>query len=82
MGMTAAEFYYILFDAILTGKNPAHGREGYYFLENGEYTHGQMAVAVAKALHKLGLIKSDEPVSLNEQELLITPMVRLQLPIH
>lgn len=68
----------ILFDAIISGKNPANGREGFYYLENGEYTHKQVAEAVAKALYKLHKVDSDQPVILTEAEHEAVPMVMLR----
>jgi len=64
-----AQFYYILFDAIVSGKQPDHGRNGFYFLENGEYVQKDVVEAVAKQLHKLGKIKSDKPSNLSPEEL-------------
>jgi hypothetical protein len=64
----AAELYYVLFDAITSGKNPTHGREGYYFIENGEYTLKQVCDAIAKSLHASGKADKDEPVDLTPEE--------------
>jgi len=58
----------VLFDAIISGKNPTHGREGYYFIENGEYTLKQVCDAIAKSLHALGKADRDEPVDLTAEE--------------
>jgi len=71
-----AEFYYILFDAIVSGSNPANGREGYYFLENGEYTQKQISQAVATSLFKRGEVDIDIPVPLTEKELKENPMAK------
>jgi hypothetical protein len=70
------DFYYILFDSIISGKNPDHGREGFYFLESGEYAQKQITEPVAAALFKAGKVISDKPVSLTEQELEDKPIVR------
>lgn len=64
----AAELYYVLFDAIISGKNPEHGREGYYFIENGEYKLKQVCDAIAKSLYALGKADKDEPVDLSPEE--------------
>ena len=63
------KFYYILFDAIVSGKQPASGRNGYYFLENGDY--GQLAVVerIAKALYARGKVASPEAVQLKEADI-------------
>jgi len=62
------ELYYKLFDAIISGKNPGHGREGYYFGENGEYALYQVCHAVGKSLFKLGKVSQDTPVDLTPEE--------------
>ena len=59
-------FYYILFDAIVTGKQPPSGRNGYYMLENGEYSQLTVVEAIAKALYALGKVASPEAVPLAE----------------
>lgn len=76
--LTAVDFYGILFDAITSGKKPANGREGFYFLENGDYVKKQIVETVAKALYKLKKVDTDKPVSLTEAELEAVPSVRLE----
>jgi len=61
-------FYYILFDAIVSGKEPASGREGFYFLSNGEYRQRDAAQAIAKALYARGKIASPEASRLTEAD--------------
>jgi len=46
----------------------AHGREGYYFGENGEYKLYDVAKEVAKVLHELGKSETDEPKPLTEDD--------------
>jgi len=65
----AADFYEILFDAIISGSNPTHGREGFYILESGEYESRQISHAVGKSLFKAGKIDSDKLVPLTAEEL-------------
>ncbi|TFK99918.1 hypothetical protein BDV98DRAFT_594475 [Pterulicium gracile] len=63
-----ADFYIILFDAILAANPaPGHGREGYYFGENGHYLVYDLckSVAVALAAHGVG---TDEPTTFTEEE--------------
>ena len=61
-------FYYILFDAIVSGKEPASGRNGYYFLESGEYKQLTVTETIAKALHAHGKVASPEPIQLSEAD--------------
>jgi len=70
-----ADFYYTLFDAIISGKNPSSGREGYYFVENGEYHQKQTSEAAATALYKLGKVDSDRPVPVTAEEIKAFPVI-------
>jgi hypothetical protein len=63
-----AKFYYILFDAIVSGKQPASGRNGYYFLESGEYNQLAAVEAIAKALYAHGKVSSPAPTQLSEAD--------------
>jgi len=63
------KFYSVLFDAIVSGKEPASGRNGYYFLESGEYQQLAVVQAIAKALHVRGKVASPEAVRLSEADL-------------
>ena len=63
------KFYYILFDAIVSGKQPASGRNGYYFLESGEFNQFAVTEAIAKALYAHGKVSSPEAIRLNEADL-------------
>jgi hypothetical protein len=65
-----------MFDAIVSGKQVPHGREGFYCLENGEYTQKEVAEVVARQLHKLGKVKSGEPSELSAEEHEKFPFVR------
>ncbi|KII92141.1 hypothetical protein PLICRDRAFT_36933 [Plicaturopsis crispa FD-325 SS-3] len=64
----AADFYPILLDAVLSGK-AAHGREGYYFLENGEQSQYAIAAEVAKVLFEYGKGKSPVPTTFTDEEI-------------
>ncbi|KAF8158469.1 hypothetical protein B0H34DRAFT_846653 [Crassisporium funariophilum] len=64
-----ADLYVVLFDAIRT--NPSgvpHGREGYYFAENCEYSAEEVARAISEALVDLGVGTSREPSAFTEEE--------------
>ncbi|KAF6747570.1 hypothetical protein DFP72DRAFT_919668 [Ephemerocybe angulata] len=66
-----ADLYIIVFNAIR--KNPdtvGHGRDGFYFAENGEFTMYEASQAVGKALKELGILDSDEATPFSEEEAL------------
>jgi len=63
------KFYHILFDAIVSGKQPPSGRNGFYFLESGEYKQLAAVEAIAKALYARGKVVSPEAVPLSEADL-------------
>ncbi|KAI0789837.1 hypothetical protein C8Q75DRAFT_762665 [Abortiporus biennis] len=65
-----SELYIVLLNAILEPPDSAgHGREGYYFGENGEHTWYEICKEIAKTLHELGRGKSDEPTTFSTEEL-------------
>ncbi|KAF8994654.1 hypothetical protein BDQ17DRAFT_1311423 [Cyathus striatus] len=64
-----ASLYVTLFDVILSGKEVGHGREGFFFGENGEHTLYQIGEAIAKALVELGKGKSREPTTFTKEEI-------------
>ena len=39
-----------------------YGREGWYFAENGEHTHADLATHLGQTLYKLGAVSTVEPV--------------------
>jgi hypothetical protein len=57
--------------------NPAtpHGREGFYFGENGEYTLYEASKAVAEALFAYRKVKSLELTEFTQAEYKATPIV-------
>ena len=63
-----AEMYQIIFDAALSDPNLPHGREGYYFAENGEYRLYDLAKTYSQALYDLGKGKSPEPTAFTDDE--------------
>jgi len=65
---TVAEFYEILLDATISDPNLPHGREGYYFAENGEYKLYDVAKAYSQALYDLGKGKSPDPTTYSAEE--------------
>ena len=70
-----ADLYIVVYDAIVANSPaPGHGREGYYFGENGHYRAGDLAKAIAVefAAHGVG---TDEPTTFTEEEFNKDPMV-------
>ena len=64
-----SDCYVKLVEAAVEGGGKATwGREGYYFVENGELVWGHISKAVAKAAHKFGLVPSDQVISISENE--------------
>ncbi len=65
-----ADFFIVLYDAIVSNPEKVdHGRNGFYFGENGEVSWYSISKAVGKSLVKRGLIKSDEPSTFTDEEL-------------
>ncbi len=64
-----ADVYYRLFSKILEDPSRlGHGREGYYFSENGECTLYDMCKAVGEALVAVGVATEAEPNILSPEE--------------
>jgi hypothetical protein len=69
-GIAAANLYSLLFDA--ARKDPdsiGHGKDGYYFVENLEYSAYEIAEAIGQALVELGVADTAEPSAFSEEEL-------------
>ncbi|TFY58290.1 hypothetical protein EVG20_g8203, partial [Dentipellis fragilis] len=66
----AADLFLVVFNAALAhSEHPTpHGREGYFFGENGEYPAIDLCRAIAKALYELGKGKSPEPTPFTDEE--------------
>jgi nucleoside-diphosphate-sugar epimerase len=45
-----------------------HGKEGYYFVENGEHTLHCVSAKIGEILHKKGLVDSSTPKPLTDDE--------------
>lgn len=64
------DFYSILFNLIRDApESVAHGREGYYFLENGNYSFYQLARSIAEALVQVGKGTNSEPSTFTDEEI-------------
>ncbi|KAK7690469.1 hypothetical protein QCA50_005567 [Cerrena zonata] len=66
-----ADLYIVLYDAIVANPDKVgHGREGYYFGENGEHTWYSISRAIGEAFVDLGISTDPEPTSLTDDELI------------
>ncbi|CAL1699088.1 unnamed protein product [Somion occarium] len=66
-----ADLYIVLFDAIVTNPDKVgHGREGYYFGENGEHHWSQISRAIGEAFVQLGISTDPEPTPFTDEELI------------
>ena len=63
--------------------NPStgHGREGYYFAENGEYSQYEAAKAISEAMFEFEKGAALEPTMFTADELKHTPEVK-QIAFH
>ncbi|OBZ72232.1 hypothetical protein A0H81_07904 [Grifola frondosa] len=64
-----ADLYRTIFDAVINGAQIGHGRDGYYFGENGEHTLVDVSKAIGVALVDAGKAKLAEPTSFTPEEL-------------
>jgi len=66
-----ANLYILLFDLTTSSSTatPGHGREGFYFGENGEHSLYQIGQAICKALIDLGVGGTDTPTTFSKEEL-------------
>ncbi|KAA1467579.1 NAD(P)-binding protein [Dentipellis sp. KUC8613] len=65
-----AQMFIVVFDAVLgpNGQSVAHGREGFYYVENGEYELMDVSKEVAKAFYDLGIQKTPDVKPFTEEE--------------
>jgi hypothetical protein len=65
-----ADLYIVIFDAALNNpQSTKHGREGFYFGENGEHVLIDLYKKVAEVLYALGKGQSPEPTKFTDEEL-------------
>lgn len=66
-----ADLYIVLLDAVRSHPDATgHGREGYYFGENGEHQWYDISKEISKVLVELGRGETDEPTTLSSEELI------------
>ncbi|KAI0360027.1 NAD-P-binding protein [Trametes cingulata] len=66
---TVAQLYRTILESALSGADIGHGREGYYFAENGEHNMLDIAKAMGAALKDMGLAVTVEPSTFTKEEL-------------
>lgn len=60
----------VLFDAAMSASsNIAHGREGFYFGENGEHTWYSISKEISRVLHEKNAGAGDDPTPFTPDEL-------------
>ncbi|KAF8149876.1 hypothetical protein B0H34DRAFT_678825 [Crassisporium funariophilum] len=64
-----ADLYIVLYDSILSNPATGHGREGYYFGENGEHTLYDVGKAIGEAVVAIGKGKNPGPTTFTKEEL-------------
>jgi hypothetical protein len=67
--ITVAELYIIIFKTAIAHPDSGHGREGYYFAENGEHSLYEVGKRIAETLVELGKGKSVDPTTYSDEEL-------------
>ena len=59
-----------MFDAIVANPDKVgHGREGYYFGENGEHSWYDISKEIGRTMVLQGLTDNDEPITFSNEEL-------------
>jgi len=64
-----ADLYIVLYDSIITNPATPHGREGFYFGENGEHNLYDVGKAIGEALVAVGKTDNPEPTTLTKEEI-------------
>ena len=65
-----AELYILLLDRLLQDPDQvAHGREGFYFAENGEHTLYEVSKAIGEGLVAIGKSSDAKPSSFSKEEI-------------
>lgn len=69
MTVSVGNLYIVLFDAAITDPRTGHGREGYYFGENGEHTLYEVGEQIGNVLVELGKSTNAEPTTFTPEEI-------------
>jgi len=65
-----ADLYILLFNTIIVRPEyAAHGRDGFYFAENGEHTMYQVGKAICQGMNVMGVRSELEPAAFTQEEL-------------
>ncbi|KAH9895219.1 NAD-P-binding protein [Cubamyces lactineus] len=64
-----AHLYEVLWNNVLSCKDIGHGKEGYYFAENGEHKLYDVAKRIGVVLKDFGLANTEEPSTFSKEEL-------------
>jgi len=64
-----ANLYINIFDAVSSNHSPCHGREGYYFGENGEHTLYDLAKQIGYILVKFNKSTFRDPTTFTQDEI-------------
>ena len=65
----AVNLYELIWNAILGEEDVGHGRQGFYFAENGEHHLYDVGKAIGAALKDFRLVEEAEPSSFTTEEL-------------
>jgi hypothetical protein len=67
---SVADLYIVLYDSIISNPATGHGREGFYFGENGEHTlYDVIGKAIGEALVAIGKTDNLEPTTFTKEEI-------------
>ena len=64
-----ADLYIVLYNSIINNPATGHGREGFYFGENGEHNLYDVGKAIGEALVAVGKTDNPEPTTLTKEEI-------------
>jgi len=70
-----ADLYIVIYNSIVSNPATPHGREGYYFGENGEYTSYEASMAISEAMLAHGKARALEPTAFTEEEYKKIPLL-------
>ncbi len=69
VNVLVGDLYITIFDAALANRHIGHGREGYYFGENGEHTLYDVGKGIGLALVELGRTITAEPTTFTPEDI-------------